>query len=286
MAGDHGVAEEGVSAFPQAVTGQMLLNFARGGAAINAIARSVGAELMVVNVGTIASTPNGVRERVIAQGTRNIAIGPAMSLEESARAFEVGVTLANELAEAGFTIVALGEMGIANTTSAAALAHVFTQADIKDVVGRGTGVNDAQLERKREVVWRALQVNRPEASKPHETLAALGGFEIAALAGLTVGAASRRMAIVLDGFIASTAALVASKLCPQVGGYLFGSHCSSEPGHRAVLRELDLTELFDLGMRLGEGTGAALSLPWFNAAVAVLTQMATFASAGVSNRDA
>ncbi len=284
-AADHGVAEEGVSAYPQEVTRQMLLNFAAGGAAINAIARSVGATLSVVDVGTKGPTPNGVLERKVTEGTRNMARGPAMTDDEAEKALRVGIELAEKLDSQGVSIVGLGEMGIANTTAAAALTAVLTGSELERVVGPGTGVQGEALQKKKRVIAEAIRLNRVTAESPFQALVRVGGLEIAALAGLTLGAASRRMAVMMDGFIASSAALVAAKLCPAVRGYLIASHCSQEPGHRAILDELELRELLDFELRLGEGTGAALAMPIVRSAVAVLTEMATFESAGVSERN-
>lgn len=285
MAADHGVADEGVSAFPQAVTRQMLQNFASGGAAINAIASSLGVELRVVDVGVIGETPPGILSRRVASGTQNFTRGPAMTRAEATCALEVGIRLAGDLSEQGYTLLGLGEMGIANTTIASALTAVFTGESLQKLVGHGTGIDSQGWQRKHDAIKKAIELNKPDPSRPLEALALVGGLEVAALAGLSIGAAARRIPVVLDGFIASSAALVAARLCPALGGYLFASHCSVEPGHRVILTALDLKELFDLNLRLGEGTGAALAMPWFTAAASVLRNMATFESAGVSGRD-
>lgn len=286
MAGDHGVAEEGVSAFPQEVTAQMVANFAAGGAAINVLARHAGARVVVVDMGVKAPVPGlaGVSDLRIGPGTRNLARGPAMTREEATRALEAGIGVANDLAREGLDVVAIGEMGIANTTAASALAAAFTGLAPAEVTGRGTGVDDAGHRRKVEVVGRALAVNRPDPSDPLGTLAALGGFEIAGLAGVVLGAAARRVPVVMDGFIASAAALAAVRLAPHAVGALLASHRSVEGGHRAILTALGKRPLLDLDLRLGEGTGAALALHLVDAAVRVLDEMATFESAGIAGQ--
>jgi nicotinate-nucleotide--dimethylbenzimidazole phosphoribosyltransferase len=285
MAADHGVAEEGVSAYPAEVTAQMLLNFSRGGAAINVLARQAGAQLVVADLGVRQPPPAmvGVRSHRIGPGTANFARGPAMTEAQARAALAAGVAVAEDLADAGVGVVGLGEMGIGNSTAASALCAAFTGLPPEEVTGRGTGVDDEGLARKLDAIKRGLIANRPDRADPLATLAGLGGFEIAGLAGVALGAASRSLAVVLDGFIASTAALVAARLCPALRGYLLPSHRSVEPGHGAVLRDLGLRPLLDLDCRLGEGTGAACALPLVEAAVAILRDMATFGSAGVSD---
>lgn len=285
MAGDHGVAEEGVSAYPAEVTGQMVANFARGGAAVNVLTRQVGARVVVVDVGVRFPVEGleGVRVRRVRAGTRNFTRGPALEREEVEAALDVGVELGWELAEAGVRLVGLGEMGIGNTTAASALASVWTGRPPEKVVGRGTGVGQETWERKVAVVQRALEVNAPRAEDPLGVLAAVGGLEIAGLAGVALGAASRRVGAVVDGFISSVAGLAAARLCPRLGGYLLASHRSVEPGHRHVLEALGLRPLLELDMRLGEGTGAALALGLVETAVRVVQDMATFAQAGVAD---
>lgn len=285
MAGDHGVAEEGVSAFPQEVTAQMVANFAAGGAAINVLARHAGARVVVVDLGVKAPIAGlaGVRDLRVGPGTRNLARGPAMSRGEAVRALEAGIGIASELADDGVRVIGIGEMGIGNTTPASALTAAFTGLAPAEVTGRGTGIDDAAHARKVEVVGRALAVNRPDPADPLGTLAALGGFEIAGLAGVVLGAAARRVAVVTDGFIASAAALAAVRLAPRAAGALLASHRSVEAGHRAVLQALGKRPLLDLDLRLGEGTGAALALHLVEAAVRILDEMATFESAGVAD---
>jgi nicotinate-nucleotide--dimethylbenzimidazole phosphoribosyltransferase len=285
MAADHGVAEEGVSAYPQEVTAQMVANFARGGAAINVLARQAGARVLVADLGVKAPLPGlaGVRDLRVGPGTRNLSRGPAMRVDEVLRALEAGIALAAELAGEGVRVIGIGEMGIGNTTAASALTAAFTGRSPAEVTGRGTGVDDAAHARKVEVVIRALAANPTDPADPLGTLAALGGFEIAGLAGVVLGAAARRVAVVMDGFIASAAALAAVRLAPRAAGALLASHRSVEAGHRAVLEALGTRPLLDLELRLGEGTGAALALHLVEAAVRVLEEMATFEAAGVTD---
>jgi nicotinate-nucleotide--dimethylbenzimidazole phosphoribosyltransferase len=269
-AGDHGVAAEGVSAYPAEVTRQMLANFEAGGAAVCVLVRAAGARVHVVDVG-------------VGQPTRNIARGPAMSRNEACCLLDEGAAYAAELAADGVGLVALGEMGIANSTVAAALASALLGADAERVCGRGTGVDDEGLRRKVAVVRRALAANPVDRDDPVAVLAALGGFELAFLCGVALGAAARRMVVLLDGFISSVAALVAARLAPAAAEAMIAAHLSPEPGHRLVLDALGLEPVLDLGLRLGEGSGAALCLPLLDAALAVLDEMATFATAGVTD---
>jgi nicotinate-nucleotide--dimethylbenzimidazole phosphoribosyltransferase len=283
MAGDHGVAAEGVSAFPQEVTWQMVANFVRGGAAINVLARHAGAEVIVADMGVKQPVDlPGVRAVRLGAGTGNIAREPAMTRAQAVAGLEAGIAIAEELAARGVTLVATGEMGIANTTPATALAAHFTGARPEELAGRGTGVDDAGLARKVEAVRRALALHG-RAAEPLDALARLGGFEIAGLAGLVLGAAARRVPVVVDGFISSAAALAAVRLAPAAAGYLVAAHRSVEPGHVRVLAALDARPLLDLEMRLGEGTGAALAMHLVEAAIRILREMATFADAGVSD---
>lgn len=288
MGADHGVAEDGVSAYPQEVTAQMMANFARGGAAINVLARHAGAQVVVVDMGVKVPIPDlpGVREQRIGPGTRNFTRGAAMERSEAIAALEVGIRLVQELVADGVTLLGIGDMGIGNTCASSALTTVFTGVPAADVVGRGTGVDDEGLARKRDAVGRALALHRPDAADPLGVLAQLGGFEIAGLAGVVLGAAAARVPVVVDGFICGAAALCAIRLSPAAAGYLLASHRSVEPGHRAVLEALGARPLLDLELRLGEGTGAALAMGIVDAAVLVMNEMATFASAGVSDSGA
>lgn len=286
FAGDHGVAEEGVSAYPQEVTPQMVRNMLAGGAAVNVLAGHAGAELAVIDIGVadpLTDAPGLIR-RKIKSGTDNIAAGPAMSLEEAREALETGIELARSAAEDGVTLIGTGEMGIANTTPSSALFAALLPCPVEDITGRGTGINDAGLVKKVEVIKRALKVNQKNCTDPLSTLAALGGLEIAAISGLCLGAASARVPLVVDGFISSAGALVACRLCPPVKDYLFFSHLSEEAGHATFLRIFKAEPILDLRMRLGEGTGAALAMPIIEAAVKVYNNMATFTSAGVAEK--
>jgi nicotinate-nucleotide--dimethylbenzimidazole phosphoribosyltransferase len=270
VAADHGVADEGVSAYPQEVTRQMLATFASGGSAVCVLAREAGAELRVVDAG-------------VGRPTANIATGPAMSRADAVERIEEGITLAAELDRNGVAVVALGEMGIANTTAAAAITAALLSRTPADVCGRGTGLDDDGLARKVDVVTRALATNRTDATDPIGVLAALGGFELAHLCGLALGAAAERVVVLVDGFITAAAALVAARLSPAAVDAMVAAHLSPEPGHRIVLEALGLTPLLDLGLRLGEGSGAALALPILEAALALLSDMATFEAAGVTD---
>lgn len=281
-AADHGYADEGVSAYPPEVTRQMLQVFASGGAAISVLARLVGAELLVVDAGVREELDDpSVRSIRIGAGTANAAQGAAMSREQALAALGAGISLARELA-ARADIVALGDMGIGNTTAAGALHAALLNVPAAAVCGPGTGLDPDGVRRKVEVIDRALGANG-RLDEPVDALAALGGFEIALLAGVALGAAAERVAVVLDGFIVTAAALVAARLEPAVVDYLIAGHLSPEPGHRLGLDALGLEPLLDLGLRLGEGTGAALALPLVQAALALLAEMATFEEAGVTD---
>jgi nicotinate-nucleotide--dimethylbenzimidazole phosphoribosyltransferase len=276
-AGDHGVAAEGVSAYPQEVTTQMVANFARGGAAVNVLAREAGARVIVVDAGIATPFEHElVRPVRIAAGTANLAAGPAMSDAQVAAALGAGRALVGELGDVD--VVALGEMGIGNTTSASALTAALLGVDPALVCGRGTGLDDEGLAHKVEIVRRALAVN-----DGRDPLTALGGFELAFLAGVALACAERRIAVLLDGFIAGAAALAAVRIRPDVRAAMIAAHLSPEPGHRLVLEALGLEPLLDLGLRLGEGSGAALALPLLRASVALLRDMATFDDAGVTD---
>jgi nicotinate-nucleotide--dimethylbenzimidazole phosphoribosyltransferase len=282
MAGDHGVAAEGVSAYPPEVTRQMLLNFAAGGAAVCVLARQAGARLMVVDMGC-REPVEGVVDRRLGAGTASITKGPAMSLETARNGVEHGIRIARELAGQGVGVIGLGDMGIGNTTSSSALAAAFLGGAVEELVGRGTGIDDAGFERKTAAVKRALEVNRPDPKDALGTLAKLGGFEIAGLAGVALGAAASRVPVIVDGLIATAAALAAVRIAPEAKGALLPSHLSVERAHGRMLASLGLRPLFDLEMRLGEGTGAALAMHLVEAALRILDEMATFASAGVSD---
>ncbi len=284
MAADHGVVEEGVSLYPQEVTAQMVLNFLRGGAGINVLARHVGARVVVVDMGVAAEFPPhpGLVVKKISHGTRNMARGPAMERQEALRALEAGIEVVEEEMAKGMDILGIGDMGIGNTTASSAIAATIIGAPVAQVTGRGTGVSKEQLGHKIEVIERALKVNQPTPADPVDVLAKVGGFEIGGLAGVILGAAAHRVPVVLDGFITGAAALIAVGLAPQVKEYLIAAHRSVEVGHPLVLEHLGLKPLLDLNLRLGEGTGAALGISLVEAAVKILNQMATFTEAGVS----
>jgi nicotinate-nucleotide--dimethylbenzimidazole phosphoribosyltransferase len=286
FAGDHGVAERGVSAFPQSVTGQMVVNFARGGAAINVLASLEGCRIEVVDVGVASDEPPppGVRNERVRAGTRDLAAEPAMTADEVRAALAVGARCASAAAERGTRLVIAGDMGIANSTAAACLICAFTGATPESVVGRGTGVDDAGLVRKREVVEIALGrvAKAGSLQDPSRTLAELGGLEIAAMAGLYIEAARLGVPVMLDGYISTAAALAAVAIEPGAVDWMLASHRSAEAGHRFALEKLKLDPLLDLRLRLGEGTGAALVLPVVRAALALHAKMATFGEAGVS----
>jgi nicotinate-nucleotide--dimethylbenzimidazole phosphoribosyltransferase len=287
FAADHGVVAEGVSAYPQVVTAQMVENFLRGGAAVNVLARQAGARVVVADFGVIGPlerSPDLVASP-IGPGTANMAVGPAMTRDQAIRAIEAGARLADEAVEAGADLLATGEMGIGNTTAASAIAAALTGSAAEGVTGRGTGVDDARLAHKMAVVRRALEVNRPDPRDGLDVLAKVGGYEIGGLAGVMLAGAARRVPVALDGFIAGAAALVAVALAPAARHVLFASHRSAEPGHALVLRHLGLEPYLDLSLRLGEGTGAALFIHLARAAALVWTEMATFKAAGVSSSE-
>jgi nicotinate-nucleotide--dimethylbenzimidazole phosphoribosyltransferase len=283
LAADHGVATEGVSAYPQAVTAQMVENFARGGAGVNVLARHVGARVVVADLGVAAPLADhaAIVDRSVAPGTRSITKGPAMTREEAVRAIAAGAALVD--AEAP-DCVGTGEMGIGNTTAASALTAALTGADPAMTTGPGSGVAEDVWVRKVEAVRQALAVNRPDAGDALGVLAAVGGLEIAGLVGVVLAGAARRAPVVLDGFIATAAALVAARLAPAARGYLIAAHRSAEPGHPRLLEALGLVPYLELAMRLGEGTGAALGIGLLRAALACYREMATFSEAGVSER--
>ncbi len=285
FAGDHGVAGEGVSAYPKEVTPQMVYNFLRGGAGVNVLARQAGARVVVVDIGVDHEfePAEGLEVRKIGRGTRNMAAGPAMTRDEAERAVLAGVGIVEKYRD-GLDIIGTGDMGIGNTTPSSAIVSVITGTDPALVTGRGTGIEDAALQAKIAVIRRAIALNRPDPSDALDVLAKVGGFEIAGIAGLVLGAASNRIPVVVDGFISTAGALIAAELNPHVKGYLIAAHQSVEVGHRKMLEHLEQRPLLDLGLRLGEGTGAALGIQLVEAGVRILTEMATFASAGVSEK--
>ena len=292
FAADHGVTQEGVSAYPSAVTAQMVENFLRGGAAINVLARLHGVHLTIIDVGVDADFPtDGVLwQRKVRRSSRNLRVEPAMSSLELTDALNVGLEAAEDAHSRGMHLVAAGEMGIGNTTAASALAAALTRQSVEAVTGTGTGISSTARQSKQQVIGEALDRHLPrwrnETVAPLEALRCVGGLEIAAMAGFFLGAARHRKIIVLDGFIATAAAAVAVALAPPVRDYLLAGHRSEEPGHTHLLHHIGITPILDLRMRLGEGTGAVLAMPVIAFAMHILTEMATFASAGVSTANA
>jgi nicotinate-nucleotide--dimethylbenzimidazole phosphoribosyltransferase len=284
-AADHGVVQEGISAYPAEVTPQMVMNFLNEGAAINVLAKVVGAKVVVADVGMAA--PKITHSRLInlriKSGTDNFVKGPAMNREEGIRALEAGIMLAQKEIDAGATVLATGEMGIGNTTASSAIVAAITNSSPELVTGTGTGLQQSSVPNKINVISQALAVNNPDPQSGLDVLTKVGGIEIGALAGVILGGAARRVPVVIDGFISTAAALVADRLAPMCRQYMFASHLSYEPGHRMALEALQLTPMLHLQMRVGEGTGAVLAFPLLEAAVRTLDEMATFAEAAVSN---
>jgi len=284
LAGDHGVVQEGVSAYPQEVTAQMVYNFVRGGAGINVLARHVSARVVVVDMG-VASDLEPHPEILVKKvgcGTKNLAQGPAMTREEAIRSLEAGIEVFEAELVKGLQILGAGDMGIGNTTSSAAVAAALTGLPVETVTGRGTGIDDARFAAKVKAVAQGLALNRPDPKDPLDVLAKVGGFEIGGLAGVILAGAAHRVPVVVDGFISAAAALVATEMEPKARDFLIAGHVSVEPGHRAMLEHMALKPLLNLDMRLGEGTGAALAMEIIDAAVKLLNEMATFGEAGVS----
>jgi nicotinate-nucleotide--dimethylbenzimidazole phosphoribosyltransferase len=286
FAGDHGVAAEGISAYPQDVTAQMVKTMASGGAAVNVLSRHAGVETRIVDIG-VAGSLDDVPEVVVKKirpGTANIAAGPALSLKDTMEAVEVGIDLALEAADEGAALIGTGEMGIANTTPSSAIFAALLPCAVEEVTDRGTGIDEKRLRHKITIIKRALAVNRARLTDPLNTLAAVGGLEIAGICGLILGAVSCRRPVVVDGFISTAGALVACSMCPHVADYLFFSHLSAEAGHAVFFNKYKIRPILDLGMHLGEGTGAALAMFVIEAAVKIYNEMATFEVAGVSKK--
>lgn len=284
LAGDHGVVAEGVSAFPQEVTPQMVLNFLQGGAAINVLAKQVGARVLVADIG-VAGPPlqyPGLVACRVKSGTNNMAQGPAMSRKEAIQAIETGVDLLRQQVQGRPALVGIGEMGIGNTTPSAAILAAFSGLPLQQITGKGTGIDEGRRQHKIDVINQALAVNQPNAQDGIDVLAKVGGLEIAGLTGILLACAAEGIPVVLDGFISGAAALVAQALAPLSKEYMFASHLSQEPGHQKMLELLNLKPILHLDMRLGEGTGAALAFPMIEAAISIINEMATFAEAGVS----
>ena len=287
MAADHGVVAEGTSLYPQEVTPQMVYNFLNGGAAINVLGRHVGARVVVVDMGVAAGLPEhpGMVCKMVGLGTQNMAKRPAMPREEAEVSLQMGIDVLEEELAKGLDIVGTGDMGIGNTTASSAICAVITGEPVEKVTGRGTGLDDKGLEHKVAVIRRALEVNKPNPKDAIDVLAKVGGYEIGGIAGVILGAASHRIPVVIDGFISGAGALIAAGLCPQVKDYMIAAHTSVEVGHRAILKHLGLTSYLDLNMRLGEGTGAALGICLADAACKILSEMATFKDAGVTEAE-
>jgi len=283
LAADHGVATDGVSAYPSSVTAQMVHNFLSGGAAINVLARQMGAEVRIVDLGVasdLGDLPSLIVRR-LGWGTKNFFHGPAMSREEAIQSVETGIELVHDAYGEGVRLVATGDMGIGNTTSSAAITAVMTGQPVSRVTGKGTGIDDAVLGRKVSLIERALHLNEPRPHDSLDVLAKVGGFEIGGLVGVIIGGAACQIPVVLDGFISGAAALLAVEMAPACREYLIASHVSAEPGHRAALEALRLHPLLDLDLRLGEGTGACLAIGLIQSSLRLLTEMATFEEAGV-----
>jgi len=287
MAADHGVVAEGVSLYPQEVTRQMVLNFLHGGAAINVLANHIDARVIVVDMGVIGGFQPlpGLLCKMIDFGTRNMAKGPAMTRQQAIDALEAGIEVVEAEVEKGLDIIGTGDMGLGNTTASSAIFAAISSEPVEKITGRGTGIDNKQLAHKIKVIERALSINKPNPGDPIDVLARVGGFEIGSLAGVILAGAAQRIPVVIDGFISGAAALIATGLSPQAKDYLIAAHVSSEAGHGLLLDFLGLKPLLDLNMRLGEGTGAALGIFLAEAAVRLLSQMATFAEAGVSEAE-
>lgn len=285
FAGDHGIVEEGISLYPSEVTAQMVFNFLNGGAGVNVLARHSGVEVRVVDVGVdhdFGETP-GLIHRKVARGTRNFAKGPAMTREEALAAMQVGIDLADLCKAEGVALVGTGEMGIGNTSPSSAIIAAISGLGVRELTHRGTGINDAALENKIRVIEQGLTLNSPDTQDPLDVLAKVGGLEIAAIAGLVLGCAANSIPVVIDGFISTAGALIASELHPNVRDYIFAAHRSVEIGHRVMLERIGAMPILDLDLRLGEGTGAALAMGLIEAGVKVMKEMATFDEAGVSH---
>jgi nicotinate-nucleotide--dimethylbenzimidazole phosphoribosyltransferase len=295
FAGDHGVADEGVSAFPKEVTPQMVLNFIAGGAGINVLARHAGAEIVVVDIGVdydfsdIPTLTKGGEggffiSLKIVSGTRNMRKEPAMTRDEALKCINVGIELANEYAKKGYKIFGTGDMGIANTTPSSAIAAVLTGKSVEEITGRGTGINDDTWKHKVQVIKDAIALNKPDLSDAVDVLAKVGGAEIGGITGLIIGAAANKVPVVVDGFISTAGALIAYTIEPKTRDYMFSAHMSQEAGHKAMLEKIGLRPILDLDLRLGEGTGAALAMFVIEAGLKIYKEMATFGEAGVSEK--
>ncbi|MEK7237956.1 MAG: nicotinate-nucleotide--dimethylbenzimidazole phosphoribosyltransferase, partial [Nitrospirota bacterium] len=298
FAGDHGVADEGVSAFPKEVTTQMVFNFLNGGAGINVLARHAGAEVVVVDIGvdfdfgnagaspapTLKNIMGVFVSQKIVMGTKNMRKGPAMMRDEAMKCINVGMELADEYANKGYKIFGTGDMGIANTTPSSAIAAVLTGRLVSEVTGKGTGITDDALKHKIKIIEDSIALNKPDSKDPLDVLSKVGGAEIGGIAGLIIGAASNRIPVIIDGFISTAGALIAYAIEPKTKDYMFAAHNSVEIGHKAMLEKIGLRPILDLNLRLGEGTGAALAMLIIEAGLKIYREMATFGEAGVSDK--
>ncbi len=290
MAADHGVIDEGVSAYPKEVTPQMVYNFLNGGAGINVLSKHVGADVVVIDAGVAAdftalsSNPNFI-DKKIAFGTANMAKGPAMSMEQARQSLENGIVVAHQMIEKGYGIIGTGDMGIGNTTASSAITSCICGIDAKLVTGYGTGIDQEGFNRKVDVIRKVIELNRPDRGNGLDVLAKIGGFEIGGIAGIILGCALRRVPVVIDGFISGAGALIAESIAPKCRDYMIASHCSVEKGHKIMLEKLNLKPLFNFDMRLGEGTGAVLGISIAEASMKILNEMATFGEAGVSKKN-
>jgi nicotinate-nucleotide--dimethylbenzimidazole phosphoribosyltransferase len=286
FAGDHGVSEEGISAYPKEVTRQMIFNFINGGAGINVLAGHAGAEVAVVDIGVDYDfgSITGLISKKITSGTKNIRNGSAMTRDEAIKCINIGVELANEYSKKGYKIFGTGDMGIGNTTSASAISAVLTARPVSEVTGRGTGISDDALAKKIKVIEDAIKINKPDAKDPIDVLSKVGGAEIGGIAGLIIGSALNKIPVVVDGFISTAGALIAYCLEPKTKDYMFAAHNSVEKGHRVILEKIGLKPILDLDLRLGEGTGAALAMLMIEAGLKIYKEMATFGEAGVSEK--
>jgi nicotinate-nucleotide--dimethylbenzimidazole phosphoribosyltransferase len=287
FAGDHGVVEEGISLYPKEVTGQMVYNFLNGGAGINVLARHAGAEVVVVDIGVDCNfgQATGLLMKKVMRGTKNMKKGPAMERKEAEMCIDTGVDLARKYAQKGYSIFGTGDMGIGNTTASSAIASVMTGRPVAEVTDRGTGISDEKLRHKIRVIEDAIAFNRPDTSNPIDVLSKVGGTEIGGIAGLILGAADRKIPVVIDGFISTAGAMIAYTMEPKTKDYMFAAHNSVEAGHKVLLNSIGLTPILDLDLRLGEGTGAALAMLIIDAGLKIYTEMATFDEAGVSNEN-
>ncbi len=287
FAGDHGIADAGVSAYPKEVTPQMVLNFLKGGAAINVLARHGGAENVIIDIGVNYDFKNapGLIDRKVMSGTRNMLVEPAMTQNEAERCIAVGIELASEYASKGYDMFCTGDMGIGNTTPSSAITAVMTGRSVAEVTGRGTGLDDKGLEQKIRTIEETIRSRRPDPSDPIDVLSKVGGTEIGGIAGLIIGAAAHRIPVIVDGFISMAGALIAHGIAPVVADYMFAGHNSVEVGHQAAMEKIGLSPILDLNLRLGEGTGAAIAMTVIEAALKIYREMATFGEAGVSGKE-